>query len=49
MNQQHQHHRHHHYDHSRRIPLAINRWSKDDDNQTDKKTPKSFAEEYIHQ
>jgi hypothetical protein len=40
----HQHHHHHPHEQRRRIPLAINRWPK-----ADEQKPKSFIEEYIHQ
>jgi hypothetical protein len=46
----HHHHDHHiHFDeHLRRIPLAINRWPKTNDEIKEQKS-KSFIEEYIQQ
>jgi hypothetical protein len=38
----------HHDEHRRRIPLAINRWHKTDDQILEEKS-KSFIEEYVHQ
>jgi len=53
-NYQHNHHHHHQHHHHhyvpKQIPIAINRWSNDDDDkQMSNKNTKTFIDEYIRQ